>query len=31
MGQIEYTSAASTAKADIISTYNWTINDGGLI
>jgi surface protein len=31
MGQIEYTSAASTAKSDIISNYNWTINDGGLI
>jgi hypothetical protein len=31
MGTIEYTATGSTARANIISNYSWTITDGGLI
>jgi surface protein len=31
MGTIEFSSAATAARADIISSYSWTINDGGLL
>jgi hypothetical protein len=31
MGTIEYSSAASTSKGNIISNYSWTISDGGLL
>jgi surface protein len=31
MGLIEYTSAGATARASIISAYDWSIYDGGLI
>lgn len=31
MDEIKYTSAAAASRANIISNYSWTINDGGLI
>lgn len=31
MGEIQYSSAASSSRANIISNYSWSINDGGLL